>query len=128
MGQGENAGLNPHFLFFPQCFRKASFLRSLQRLSHLILIGAAKLSSESSNLCGSGGIVRKYFWKKWCDFVRIRVFFILNFIAFLRHFLRILSSDFIGAACCTNRKYWRGKCCTCCTTVYAHALKSGIVS
>ena len=34
---------------------------------------------------------------------------------FLRYFLSILSSDFIGTACCTNKKYWCGKChpCTC---------------
>ena len=39
---------------------------------------------------------------------------------FLRHFLGILSPDFIGAACRINRKYLCGKCCTCRTPVYAN--------
>ena len=39
-------------------------------------------------------------------------------------FLSILSSDFTGVVCHTNRKYWCPKCRICSTPVYAHVLST----
>ena len=81
----------------------------MERRSHLISIGAAKLSFVGAKLRwkrGEGGGSGKCL-KKWCDFVHSRVFLArIFFFFFLRHFLSVLSYDFIGAACRTNRKYW----------------------
>ena len=107
-------------LFLYKCYYRCIYVISnRQRNSHLILIGAAKLSFEDAKLCWRGCGSRKIL-KKWCEFVHSRVSFSTNFVSFLRHFLSILFSDFIGAECCTNRKYWCGKCRTCRNPVYIH--------
>ena len=74
-----------------------------QRPSHLILIGAAKLSFKGAELCWRGSASEKK-GEKMVQFHPFQGVFQHEFhlFFFLRHFLSILSSDFIGAACHNN--------------------------
>ena len=100
-----------------------SLYSACQRRSHLISIGASKLSFEGPNRVG-GGRFRKIVKKQ--KMVRFRafqgVFFLNEFsIFFFLDILSVFYPDVICATSRTNRKYSCGECRTCCTPIYAHA-------
>ena len=75
---------------------------NVQRRSHIISIGAAKLSSGGAEQGESGIFLKKSVAISYI----LGVFFLTRF--FFETFLSIVISDFIGAACRTNRKCWSG--------------------
>ena len=97
-------------------------LQCCQWRSHFISIGAAKLSLEAAKLRWWGQCRKKMKKKKKNAISCIPgCFFLAGILSLsLRHFLSIISSDFIGGACRTNIKYWCGECYTCRTPVYAY--------